>query len=197
MLTITLSVFYVKQFMERYMTGNMEGFTRTSTSFLYHGDLGTSNLNHLNGTQYGVYSQEKSGNLFAGLNYPEDSAGSLLVLPTLDIGCTQEYRPYSSNALYRRRYYMGAIMWEWSAWIEEYNSENLPVSSGGGFTLSAGIVQLWLHPLPPEGWLICDGSPFNKAAYPVLGNLFPEGVLPTFMSTQMTTLSLKFIIRAL
>lgn len=178
------------------MTGNTEGFTRTSEAFLYHGDLGSRNLDHLNGTQYGLYSQKESGNIFSGLNYPVDSPGSLLVLPTRDIGCTQEYRPYNSNALYRRRYYLGVLMWEWSAWTEEYNSENWPAGGIQNAALPAGVLQLWLHPRPPEGWLVCDGSPFSSAAYPELGRLFPEGVLPAPEAALTTTPPLKFIIRA-
>lgn len=182
------------------MTDNSIPSPRDSVAFPYHGSLGTYNLNRFNGTSYGVYKQENSGNLYSGLNYPVDSPGSLLVLPTRDIGCTQEYRPYNSNTLYRRRYYANGL-WQWSPWIEEYNSENFPISNEKinpeQIIIPVGVLQLWLLTRPPEGWLICDGSAFNAMEYPLLGCLFPEGKLPALTPAEKAMLPLTYIIRAI
>lgn len=100
-------------------------------SFPFYGELGTINLNSITGYRYGVYRQSECGNIYSGLNYPVDSPGSLLVLQSRDEGCVQEYRPYDSNALYRRYYCQSSIMWVWSSWCQEYNSHNPPPSRAG------------------------------------------------------------------
>lgn len=152
-----------------------------STAFPYYGELGTINLNTLTSTQYGLYRQSESGPVYSGLNYPVDSPGSLLVLPTRESGCTQEYRPYDSNTLYRRRYYEGTILWAWSDWCQEYSTENPPVT--GRATVHAaypgvGSVILWTTSSPPAGWLVCDGSAFSPDEYPSLAGMFSDGRLP-------------------
>lgn len=96
--------------------------------FPFHGELGTMNLNSLTGSRYGVYRQSGSGDVYSGLNYPVNPPGSLVVLQSSGEGCSQEFRPYHSNALYRRRYFLSTFMWSWSAWCQEYNSENPPPS---------------------------------------------------------------------
>ena len=47
-------------------------------------------------------------------------------------------------------------------------SENLPV----------GIPLPWPTATPPSGWLICNGSAFNKATCPQLAAVYPSGNLP-------------------
>lgn len=98
-------------------------------AFPFYGELGTTNLDSLTGSKYGVYRQSESGNVYSGLNYPVNTPGSLVVLQSRGEGCSQEFRPYDSNALYRRRYFQSTFMWYWSAWCQEYNSENPPPSA--------------------------------------------------------------------
>ncbi|MFZ4217078.1 tail fiber protein [Enterobacter ludwigii] len=47
-------------------------------------------------------------------------------------------------------------------------SENLPV----------GVPLPWPTATPPSGWLICNGSAFNKASCPQLAAVYPSGNLP-------------------
>lgn len=47
-------------------------------------------------------------------------------------------------------------------------SENLPV----------GIPLPWPTATPPSGWLICNGSAFNKTSCPKLASVYPSGNLP-------------------
>lgn len=168
--------------------------TADGSVFPFYGELGTINLNSLTGNYYGVYQQSKSGNVYSGLNYPLDSPGSLIVLPTKDnVGCSQEYRPYNNNALYRRRYFLSTSFWTWSAWIEEYNSETPAIPSGRRANveqLPAGAVVLWPSADAPEGWFICDGSTFSQEDFPKLACVLPDGKLPSLSGM------LKYIIRA-
>jgi len=152
-----------------------------SPTFPYYGELGTTNLDTLTAEKFGVYRQSDSGNLYSGLNYPVDSPGALLVMATSESGCTQEYRPYESNALFRRRYYKSTIMWTWSEWCQEYNSENPPSSvpiAVAAECLPVGAIILWTSGSLPDGWLICNGSSFNPDEYPVLGRVLRDCKLP-------------------
>lgn len=44
--------------------------------------------------------------------------------------------------------------------------------------LPVGIPQPWPKATPPTGWLICNGSTFDKVKYPRLAVAYPAGVLP-------------------
>lgn len=41
-----------------------------------------------------------------------------------------------------------------------------------------GIPQPWPLATPPQGWLKCNGAPFDKAEYPKLAVAYPSGNLP-------------------
>ncbi|OSN03070.1 phage tail protein [Lonsdalea britannica] len=44
--------------------------------------------------------------------------------------------------------------------------------------LPVGVPQPWPLATPPQGWLKCNGAPFDKAAYPKLAVAYPSGNLP-------------------
>ncbi|EKK7701014.1 phage tail protein [Cronobacter sakazakii] len=90
------------------------------------GQLGTTHLNTLTGSKYGRYYQQYTANATAANGYPTNVAGALDVIQNgagSSEGCTQEYRPYTSNVCYRR-YYRGDSK-AWSSW--EYD-----LTSAGG-----------------------------------------------------------------
>lgn len=90
------------------------------------GQLGTTHLNTLTGSKYGRYYQQYTANATAANGYPTNVAGALDVIQNgagSSEGCTQEYRPYTSNVCYRR-YYRGDSK-AWSLW--EYD-----LTSAGG-----------------------------------------------------------------
>lgn len=88
----------------------------------------------------GIYYQPANANTSAALNYPENLAGTLLVLK--NAGMTQVYYVYNSSRIWTRsKYSTGA----WTAWAREYNTLNKPtaadvgaLSSGGG-TLNGNL----------------------------------------------------------
>lgn len=49
---------------------------------------------------------------------------------------------------------------------------------GEGSALPVGVPVPWPTATPPAGWLMCDGSAFNKAEYPKLALAYPLGILP-------------------
>jgi hypothetical protein len=177
--------------MEVFVSDN-SSTTREVESFPFHGNLGTINLDHLTGANFGVYFQYSSGNLYSGLNYPEDSPGSLTVLKSGDRACSQEFRPQNNNKVYRRRYYLNSILWMWSPWIQEYNTENPPLSEYSETLFPVGIIAIWGSELPPDGWLICDGSSFRTADHPALSKIYPSGYLPDIRSEHE---GLRYIVR--
>ncbi|MGK4329353.1 phage tail protein [Lonsdalea quercina] len=44
--------------------------------------------------------------------------------------------------------------------------------------LPVGVPQPWPQATPPQGWLKCNGAPFDKAEYPTLAVAYPSGNLP-------------------
>ncbi|TCJ96126.1 tail collar domain [Volucribacter psittacicida] len=63
----------------------------------------TTNLNDLKGAgKYGVYSQSSNSNALTALNYPEQKAGALFVLPSAYQGI-QLYVPFDNQIIYIRR----------------------------------------------------------------------------------------------
>ncbi|MDT3563117.1 phage tail protein [Cronobacter malonaticus] len=90
------------------------------------GQLGTTHLDTLTGSKFGRYYQPYTKNATAANGYPTNVAGALDVIQNgagSAEGCTQEYRPYTSNVCYRR-YYRGDSK-AWSSW--EYD-----LTSAGG-----------------------------------------------------------------
>jgi phage-related tail fiber protein len=69
----------------------------------------------------GLYAQDANVNTSAALNYPENNAGSLMVLRSA--GVTQVYRTYNSSRIWSRsKYSTGG----WTPWAREYNTQNKP-----------------------------------------------------------------------
>lgn len=110
----------------------------------YRGALPTdADLNSYTGTKYGFWYQGANANTSLAQNYPVVSAGSLVVYQngaTNADGCTQEYRPYSSNIVYRRWYNSVGGAWRWSAWEYDINSAGGTIN--GGVKLNGGGLQI-------------------------------------------------------
>ncbi|EOC0418869.1 phage tail protein [Cronobacter malonaticus] len=79
--------------------------------------LGATNIDTLTGTKFGRYIQPLNTNATGANGYPISVAGALDVIQNAANnieGCTQEYRPYSSNVCYRRYYDANSRVWsEW------------------------------------------------------------------------------------
>lgn len=69
----------------------------------------------------GLYAQDANANTSAALNYPENNAGSLMVLK--GAGITQVYRVYNSSRIWSRSKYSTG---PWTTWAREYNTLNKP-----------------------------------------------------------------------
>ena len=90
----------------------------------------------------GLYAQDMNANTSAELNYPENSAGSLVVLRSA--GVTQVYRTYNSSRTWSRSKYSNG---PWTPWAREYNTQNKPSAAdvgalpitGGSITGPVGI----------------------------------------------------------
>lgn len=44
--------------------------------------------------------------------------------------------------------------------------------------IPVGFPLPWPQAMPPEGWLKCNGAPFDKIKYPKLAVAYPSGILP-------------------
>lgn len=60
------------------------------------------------------------------------------------------------------------------------------IATNLGDSMPTGAIVAWMNDTPPPGWLLCDGSPINRAAHPELfALLYPDvpwddGFLPDF-----------------
>lgn len=108
----------------------------------------------------GLYFQEANNNTSAAMNYPENSAGSLMVLR--GAGVTQVYRVYNSSRSYSRSKYSTLA---WTPWMPE---DSYPV----------GAPIPWPSDVTPTGYALMQGQPFDKAVYPLLAIAYPAGIIP-------------------
>lgn len=106
------------------------------------GTLGTADLDTIFGQTYrGVWDQGATANATLARHYPIVSAGSLEVLYNAvnSIGTLQRYTTHASNRVFTR--YKAASANAWSAWVEQWTSDNL-VKQTGQFDATAGSVML-------------------------------------------------------
>ncbi len=84
------------------------------------GGLGVNNLNDINGTLEGFWTQPTTSNAIASRNYPEQIAGSLVVIGNATnnaAGCTQLYLPHNNNNFYVRTGIANASgIASWTTW---------------------------------------------------------------------------------
>ncbi|CAI1820846.1 Phage Tail Collar Domain [Serratia liquefaciens] len=55
---------------------------------------------------------------------------------------------------------------------------NKLISNAVKQSIPTGVPLPWPSTTVPSGWLICDGSTFNKSQYPQLATAYPSGKLP-------------------
>lgn len=60
-------------------------------------------------------------------------------------------------------------------WDQIYTKKNPPPAGEG---LPVGVPLPWPTDTPPSGYIVMQGQPFDKAAYPKLAAAYPTGVLP-------------------
>ena len=107
-------------------TGDLDGIAAKATADKYGADIADNYIKHyinvstqdLNDVRVGgLYAQSLNANATTARHYPENEAGSLLVLNNgangVD-GCTQVYTTFSSHNSYKREY--DAASTAWSAW---------------------------------------------------------------------------------
>ncbi|HCJ7774310.1 TPA: phage tail protein [Citrobacter freundii] len=108
----------------------------------------------------GLYFQTTNANTSAALHYPENTAGSLMVLRSA--GITQVYRVYSGSRSYSRSKYSTQ---PWTTWTPD---DAFPV----------GAPVPWPSDATPPGFALMQGQSFNKSTYPLLAMAYPSGVIP-------------------
>ena len=108
----------------------------------------------------GLYFQPANANTSSALHYPENNAGSLMVLRSA--GITQVYRVYSGSRSYSRSKYSTQ---PWTTWTPD-----------DAFPVGAPIP--WPSDTVPPAHALMQGQPFDKSAYPLLAIAYPSGVIP-------------------
>ena len=122
-------------------------------------DIG-ANQNLDNYQTPGLYVQSANANTSAALHYPENNAGSLVVLKSA--GVTQIYYVYNTSRSYSRSKYSTG---NWTPWAP---NDSFPV----------GAPIAWPSDSTPFGHALMQGQTFDKNAYPLLGVAYPSGVIP-------------------
>ncbi|WP_234096161.1 phage tail-collar fiber domain-containing protein [Citrobacter portucalensis] len=108
----------------------------------------------------GLYFQPANANTSTALHYPENNAGSLMVLRSA--GITQVYRVYSGSRSYSRSKYSTQ---PWTTWTPD-----------DAFPVGAPIP--WPSDTVPPAHALMQGQPFDKSVYPLLAIAYPSGVIP-------------------
>ncbi|HKN04028.1 MAG TPA: phage tail protein [Buttiauxella sp.] len=108
----------------------------------------------------GLYHQPANANASAALHYPENAAGTLVVLK--NAGVTQVYRVYNSSRSYSRSQYADG---NWTPWTPD-----------DAFPVGAPIA--WPSDTMPVGYALMQGQVFDKTAYLLLSAAYPSGVIP-------------------
>ncbi|HFW6937619.1 TPA: tail fiber protein [Escherichia coli] len=108
----------------------------------------------------GLYHQPANANTSASLKYPENLAGTLVVLK--NAGITQIYYVYNTSRSYTRSQYSTG---GWTPWTPQ---DSFPV----------GAPIPWPSDSVPTGYALMQGQTFDKAAYPLLAVAYPSGVIP-------------------
>lgn len=101
----------------------LTGDTNVTAQDIFNGQVVMigANQNLDNYQTPGLYAQDMNSNTSAALNYPENNAGSLMVLRSA--GVTQIYRVYNSSRIWSRSKYSTG---PWTTWAREYNTQNKP-----------------------------------------------------------------------
>nr|WP_269472815.1 tail fiber protein [Salmonella enterica] len=108
----------------------------------------------------GLYHQPLNANTSASLKYPENLAGTLVVLK--NAGITQIYYVYNTSRSYTRSQYSTG---GWTSWTPQ---DSFPV----------GAPIPWPSDSVPTGYALMLGQTFDKAVYPLLAAAYPSGVIP-------------------
>ncbi|EMH1314733.1 phage tail protein [Escherichia coli] len=108
----------------------------------------------------GLYRQPLNANTSAALKYPENFAGTLVVLK--NAGITQIYYVYNTSRSYTRSQYSTG---DWTPWTPQ---DSFPV----------GAAIPWPSDSVPTGYTVMQGQTFDKTVYPLLAVAYPSGVIP-------------------
>ncbi|KEP77054.1 phage tail protein [Escherichia coli] len=108
----------------------------------------------------GLYHQPLNANTSAALKYPENFAGTLVVLK--NAGITQIYYVYNTSRSYTRSQ---PSTGGWTPWTPQ---DSFPV----------GAAIPWPSDSVPTGYAVMQGQTFDKTTYPLLAAAYPSGVLP-------------------
>ncbi|BDV46724.1 tail fiber protein [Escherichia coli] len=122
-------------------------------------EIGT-NQNLDNYKTPGLYHQPLNANTSAALKYPENFAGTLVVLK--NAGITQIYYVYDTSRSYTRSQYSTG---DWTPWTPQ---DSFPV----------GAAIPWPSDSVPTGYTVMQGQTFDKTVYPLLAVAYPSGVIP-------------------
>ncbi|MEE7572363.1 pyocin knob domain-containing protein [Citrobacter werkmanii] len=116
----------------------LSGDTNVTAQDIFNGQVIAigANQNLDNYQTPGLYAQDMNVNTSAALNYPENNAGSLMVLR--GAGVTQVYHTYNSSRIWSRsKYSTGA----WTPWAREYNTQNKPGATDvGALPITGGTI---------------------------------------------------------
>ncbi|PWI52902.1 phage tail protein, partial [Sulfoacidibacillus thermotolerans] len=113
----------------------------------------------------GVYNHMRKSSSDLVVHYYQNATSST---PSLQIRAT-----YRNGGLWYRTSRDGYGFEQ--DWDQIYTKKNPPPV---GETLPVGVPLPWPTDTPPSGYIVMQGQPFDKAAYPQLAAAYPSGVLP-------------------
>ena len=165
---------------------NIEGARKNLSAFYESGsNLSGVDLNTLTGTKSGIYFQGAVAGATPELNYPERTAGNLVVLRNNANSvecCIQFYYPYSNTANYYSRYYNsigGVFQWSaWNRWVMPRSDDPFRTFIGLGTTswpAFAALTTDGVNGIFAKGRNLVSGATFTSQYYDASGALKGQG----------------------
>ena len=140
------------------------------------GNLGNTDLNTLTGTKSGIYMQVAVASATPELNYPERTAGTLVVLRNSANSvecCIQFYYPYNNTTTYYARYYNsigGVFQWtEWNRWVMPRSDDPFRTFIGLGYSSAVRFSSITSR---GTSGIFADGENLNLTGSSFISRLY-------------------------
>lgn len=151
-----------------------ESNARKNLSAFYESgsNLSGVDLNTLTGTKSGIYFQGAVAGATTELNYPERTAGTLVVLRNYangPEGCAQFYYPYNNATNYYARFYTSGSWSAWNRWVMPRSDDPFRTFIGLGYSSAVRFSSITSR---GTSGIFADGENLNLTGSSFISRLY-------------------------